>query len=33
MYIHPYFPTNFHTTKSHLSRNNTEILRGEHVKL
>ena len=31
IYIDP-FPTNFHITKSHLSLNNTEILRGVHVK-
>ena len=32
-YVHPYFPTIFHITKSGLSLNNKEILYGEHVKL
>ena len=32
-YIHPYFPSIFHITKSALSLDNTEILCGEHVKL
>ena len=32
-YIHPYFPTIFHITKSGLSLNNKEMLCGEHIKL
>ena len=32
-YMHPYFPTIFHITKSGLSLNTTEIVCGEHVKL